>query len=178
MKKTLVSLLCICSLSLTACIGGSDKEDLGQWMQTASAGLHGKVEPLPELLAYQPYDIQYAAAGSPFAPQRLEEARRKAQGNRPNTNRAREILENYELNQLRLTGTINQSKQYFGLIQTPDGAIYRVKPGNYIGPNFGVVKRITETELALEETVEDINGEWIQQETSLYLLQQDQGQKP
>lgn len=178
MKKSLTCLLCISSITLTGCFGSSEKENLEQWMQSASAGLHGKVEPLPELLAYQPYDIQYASAGSPFAPQRLEEARKKAQGNRPNTNRVRELLENYELNQIRLTGTIKQNKQYFGLIQTPDGAIYRVKPGNYIGPNFGVVKRITETELVLEETVEDINGEWIQQETSLYLLLQDQGQKP
>ena len=83
-----------------------------------------------------------------------------------------------ELSQLKLTGTLRFNKQYFGLIQTPDNGIYRVRPGSFVGPNFGIVRKVSETEVVLEETVENINGEWVQQENTLYLLQQEQGAKP
>lgn len=170
-------LLLLCGLALTACMSG-EQENLDQWMQNAGKGLHGKVEPLPQIQPYQPYQYQSNELGSPFDPKRLQVARRKAQKNAPDTNRPREILENYELGQLKLSGTLLINKQYFGLVQTPEGGIYRVRAGSFIGPNFGIVRKVTDTEVRLEETVEDVNGEWVQQESTLHLLQQEQGSKP
>ena len=164
-----------CLLALTAC--GTEQESIEQWMQHAGKDLHGKVEPLPPLQPYQPYQFQSAQLGSPFDPSRLQLARNKVKG-LFNSNRPREVLENYELSQLKLTGTLRINKQYFGLIQTPDNGIYRVRPGSFVGPNFGIVRKVSETEVLLEETVENINGEWVQQENTLYLLQQEQGAKP
>ena len=170
-------MLVILGTSLLSACSSGEQENLDQWMQQASVGLHGKVEPLPEIQPYQPYQYTNAGLGSPFDSKRLQIARNKARANNPDVNRPREILENYELSQLKLTGTILMEKQYFGLVQTPDGGIYRVRPGSFIGPNFGVVRKVTETEVNLEETIEDVNGEWIQQESTLYLLQQEQGPK-
>jgi len=164
-----------CLLALSAC--GAEPESIEQWMQLAGKDLHGKVEPLPPLQPYEPYQFQSAQLGSPFDPARLQLARNKVKG-LFNSNRPREVLENYELSQLKLTGTLRINKQYFGLIQTPDNGIYRVRPGSFVGPNFGIVRKVNETEVVLEETVENINGEWVQQENTLYLLQQEQGAKP
>jgi type IV pilus assembly protein PilP len=36
---------------------------------------------------------------------------------------------------------------------------------------------VAETEIKLEETVEDVNGEWVKQDNNLYLLQ-EQGKTP
>lgn len=169
------ALILSCLLALTAC--GTEQESIEQWMQHAGKDLQGKVEPLPPIHPYEPYPFQSAQLGSPFDPARLQLARNKVKG-LFNSNRPREILENYELSQLKLTGTLRFNKQYFGLIQTPDNGIYRVRPGSFVGPNFGIVRKVSETEVVLEETVENINGEWVQQESTLYLLQQEQGAKP
>ena len=40
--------------------------------------------------------------------------------------------------------------------------MYRVKAGNYIGQNFGLITEITETEVKLKEIVEDSNGDWVE----------------
>lgn len=170
-------LMLLGTLSLSGCLG-HEPEDLDLWMRNAGQGLHGKVDPLPQIQPYQPYEYQSNALGSPFDQGRLQVARRKAQSNGPDSNRPREVLENYELGQLKLTGTLLINKQYFGLVQTPEGGIYRVRTGSFIGPNFGIVRKISENDVTLEETVEDVNGEWVQQESKLYLLQQEQGQKP
>ena len=45
-----------------------------------------------------------------------------------------EILENYELDKLKLVGTMLLQKERIGLIQTPEGGIYRVRIGSFIGP--------------------------------------------
>ena len=93
------------------------------------------------------------------------------------TGRPREVLENYELDRLKLVGTMLLKKERIGLIQTPEGGIYRVRIGSFIGPNYGIVRAVSETEIKLEETVEDVNGEWVKQDNNLYLLQ-EQGKAP
>ncbi|GHD71276.1 pilus assembly protein PilP [Vogesella fluminis] len=176
MKKTCRRIIILpCLLAVTAC--GAEQESIEQWMQHAGKDVHGKVEPLPPVQPYQPHPFQGAAPGSPFDPGRLQLARNKIKG-MLNSNRPREVLENYELSQLKLTGTLRLNNRYFGLVQTPDGNVHHVQPGNFVGPNFGIVRKVSETEVVLEETVENINGEWVQQKNTLYLLQQEQGAKP
>jgi type IV pilus assembly protein PilP len=41
--------------------------------------------------------------------------------------------------------------------------------GDYLGQNYGRILRITETEVALREIVQDAAGEWIERNTSLQL---------
>lgn len=50
-----------------------------------------------------------------------------------------------------------------------DGSVYQIKTGNYMGQNFGVVTKISETEVTLKELVEDLNGDWVERTTPLYL---------
>ena len=45
----------------------------------------------------------------------------------------------------------------------------KAQVGNHIGQNFGVVTRITETELFLTETVQDAAGEWVERPAKLIL---------
>ncbi|RBH35552.1 pilus assembly protein PilP, partial [Pseudomonas sp. MWU13-2860] len=86
----------------------------------------------------------------------------------------REALENYDLDKLAVVGVIRRSGTNYGLVRTPEGAVYRVQAGNYVGPHFGRIKKIGDTEIELTETVEDLNGEWVQRNTSLYLDEQGQ----
>ena len=177
MERTMSRRLPLTLLLLLAGCSLSGQDDLEQWMQQAGKGLHGQVEPLPEIVPYQPFQYQGQELLSPFDATRLQLARQSAQGKRQDSNRPREILENYDLDKLRLVGTLQLKKERLGLIQTPDGGIYRIGVGSFIGANYGIVRAVTETEIKLEETVEDINGEWVKQESYLYLLQ-EQGKTP
>ena len=47
--------------------------------------------------------------------------------------------------------------------------LYQVRPGNYLGQNFGRVTRITETEVVMREIVQDSAGEWIERAAALQL---------
>jgi type IV pilus assembly protein PilP len=44
-----------------------------------------------------------------------------------------------------------------------------VKPGNYLGQNYGKVTKISETEITLREIAQDAVGEWIERVVSLQL---------
>jgi len=59
-------------------------------------------------------------------------------------------------------------------VRTPEKDIYQVRPGNYLGQNFGVVTGITEAEVKLKELVQDGSGDWTERSTTLN-LQSDQG---
>jgi type IV pilus assembly protein PilP len=50
-----------------------------------------------------------------------------------------------------------------------ENLLYQVNPGDYIGQNYGKITKITETEVALREIVQDAAGEWIERTSTLQL---------
>ncbi len=162
-------LLSVLPLTLTGCFG-EENSDLKAWMAEQSEGLRGRVEPLPEVKPYQPFTYDAFTLPDPFKPSKMELA--KKAGNSalaPNTNRVKEVLENYDLEKLRMVGTLQQGKVIQALIKAPDGNLYRVKIGSYMGQDFGMVTNVTETEISLKEIVEDSGGDWVERTTTLAL---------
>lgn len=66
--------------------------------------------------------------------------------------RAKEHLENFDLEQLQYVGSIENSEGLSPIISAPDNAIYRLRLGNYVGKRMGVVKAITEDYIVIVET--------------------------
>jgi type IV pilus assembly protein PilP len=58
------------------------------------------------------------------------------------------------------------------IIRSAEGKIYTVKPGNYIGMNFGQIISITESEVKIKEMVQDSAGDWTERESSLQLVEE------
>jgi type IV pilus assembly protein PilP len=50
-----------------------------------------------------------------------------------------------------------------------DKSIFQAKVGNYIGQNFGMIIKITDTEVQLKEIVRDASGEWVERQSKLEL---------
>jgi type IV pilus assembly protein PilP len=50
-----------------------------------------------------------------------------------------------------------------------DKTVFQAKVGNYIGQNFGVITKITDTEVELKEIVRDASGEWTERKAKLEL---------
>jgi type IV pilus assembly protein PilP len=164
------TLLILASVAaLTGCLGEKNS-DLKAWMVEQSEGLRGKVEPLPEVRPYQPFTYDAFGLPDPFKPSKMELAKKAgSSGLAPNTNRVKEVLENYDLEKLRMVGTLQQGKTVQALIKAPDGNLYRVRVGSYMGQDFGMVTQVTETEVSLKEIVEDSGGDWVERTTTLSL---------
>ncbi|QLG89721.1 pilus assembly protein PilP [Chitinibacter bivalviorum] len=167
-------LLGLITTSLSGCFGDKNS-DLKAWMQEQSEGLRGRVEPLPEVKPYEPFTYNAFDLPDPFKPSKMELAKKGSGGGiAPNTNRVKEILESYDLEKLRMVGTLQQGKIIQALVKAPDGNLYRVKLGSYMGQNFGMVTKVTETEISLKEIVEDSGGDWVERTTTLSLDDSEQ----
>ena len=67
-----------------------------------------------------------------------------------------------------MVGSFSRQGQPVALVKV-DSLLYQVKPGNYLGQNYGRVVKIAETEITLREIVQDAVGEWIERPATLQL---------
>ena len=156
-------------VGMSAC--SADHDDLDQYINEIKARPGGRIDPLPEV---KPYEIfTYVADAeqirSPFMPDRPEVVAGSGTGPRPDADRSPEYLEGYSLDTLRMVGTLDISDTMYGLVQTSDGLIHRVVPGNYMGQNDGRIVEITESEIGMVEIISDGIGGYIERDAAISL---------
>lgn len=155
-------------LGLLAGCGGDEGDDLDKFMASAANDMGKGVEPLPEVLPYSP--LEYNADGTLTDPFRARKALSKDGALQPNTNRPKEALEAFPLESLKYVGSLSKNKSTYALIRTPDNTIQQVKAGNYVGPNFGLVTQINESDIVVKEIVQDdLTGDWVERNASINL---------
>jgi type IV pilus assembly protein PilP len=76
-----------------------------------------------------------------------------------------------------MVGTLEQKKDVFALIKTPDNNLFRVKPGNYLGQNFGRIVAISDSNIKLREIVQDNSGNWEEKDQTLQLQDEPEAKK-
>jgi type IV pilus assembly protein PilP len=160
---------------LLAGCGASDETELRQWMTTVKQSTRVTTQPVPPPKEFTPFVYDSGGAVEPFDPQKIlmavarqQQARASASAVKPDLERRREVLEGFPLDQIRMVGMMRQGGINVALLET-NGATHMVRVGNYLGQNFGVVTRITETELQLKEIVQDAAGEWVERPAKLEL---------
>ncbi|NNM60416.1 MAG: pilus assembly protein PilP [Legionellales bacterium] len=80
---------------------------------------------------------------------------------KPNMAHTRGPLEAFALSQLHMVGTMSEKSKVWALISAPDGAIYTIEVGQYIGQNYGKVTSITPEKITVQETLSDGLGGWL-----------------
>lgn len=171
---TLVSTVVVC-LVLTAC-SSSGQEELQQWMTEQRNLTRPKVEPLPEPTKFSPQAYTQEGAVEPFSPQKLTQAlnrdSNRATANAgliaPELSRRKEPLEAMPLDAVAMVGSLIKQGQPVALVRV-DNLLYQVRVGNYLGQNYGRITKISETEVALREIVQDAAGEWLERTATLQL---------
>jgi type IV pilus assembly protein PilP len=68
-----------------------------------------------------------------------------------------------------MVGTLELAGTNYGLIQTSDGLIHRVIPGNYMGQNDGRIVAVNESEIELIEIISDGIGGYLEREAAVGL---------
>lgn len=151
---------------------GADMDELQQWMEQQRRDARATIAPLVPPKKFLPQ--AYESAGiDPFSAQKLSVAI-KQEATQPNSlltaemNRRREPLENYPLDSMAMVGSLTRDNRRFALLRV-DNLLYQIKPGDYLGQNFGRVTKINETEITLREVVQDAAGEWIERTSTLQL---------
>ncbi len=169
LTRVLLTLL-FTTVGLGAC--GGDMDDLDQYINDVKARPGGRIEPLPEITPYEVFTYIADAEGrrSPFVPDSPQAvAGMAAGGTRPDPARSREFLEQFPLDTLRMVGTMELGETHFGLVQTSDGLIHRVVPGNYMGQNDGRIVTVNESEIELVEIISDGIGGYLEREAAVGL---------
>ena len=111
---------------------GSDLDELQAKVEQVKSAPGSGIEPLPEVKPYETYDYAAADQRSPFEPG-IPASANAPNAIRPDSSRPREFLEQFSLDTLRMVGTVKLRGKLFGLVQTQDGLVHRVLPGNHIG---------------------------------------------
>ena len=157
-------------IGIAAC--GGQMDDLDQYINEVKARPGGRIEPLPEITPYEGFTYVADAQGvrSPFVPDTPQVTTTGVGGGiRPDSQRSREFLEGFPLDTLRMVGTMDMGETMYGLVQTSDGLIHRVVPGNYLGQNDGRINEIDESEIELIEIISDGIGGYIERDAAISL---------
>jgi type IV pilus assembly protein PilP len=164
LAAALLAALLASAVGLAGC--GSGTTDLKRELDEMKKRPGGRIEPLPEVKPYESFAYDPANLRSPFQPS-VPVVAPGAGGLRPDTHRNREFLEGFSLDTLKMVGTLRQGGRVFGLVQTKDGLIHRVLPGNYVGQSDGRVSAITDSKITVVEIVPDGLGGYMERPAAL-----------
>ena len=163
----------IAPILLAAC-GSEEHTDIKQWMKEATKDVRGRVPPLPEIKPFPVVSYDASDLIDPFQPSKIQAEKKTSGGGvRPDFDRRKEELEKYALGTLRFVGLLRNDKMLNALI-VADNRIYRVKIGNHLGQDYGMVTDIQVapglgegSKLILKELVQDPSGEWVERDAAL-----------
>lgn len=164
-----VALMVVCA---TGCSSGHDFADLDAFMAEKDAQRPRPIDPLPEFSPYEPFVYSAANLRSPFEPpQEIKPVDRSR--SRPNVtpdfNRTKQYLEQFNMAELMMVGTLSQGASLFGLVRDSSGGVHRVQNGDYMGTDHGRIHVIGEARIELIEIVPDGAGGWVERERTVAL---------
>ena len=149
---------------LVAC--GDNSESLNDYINKVKSRNAGQIEPLPVPVPYKQYAYPKKQNRDPF----VKVVERSSNPGKPDLNRPKQPLEAFAIDSLRMVGTVDQDGQLQAVIAAPDGVVYRVGQGGFIGQNFGQITSVNEKEISVEESVEN-NGTWEKRPVKLTLVE-------
>ncbi|WP_066702078.1 pilus assembly protein PilP [Curvibacter delicatus] len=162
-------------LVLTGC-GASSEDELRQWMAEQRSQTRPRVTPIPEPKQFKPEPYAQAGAVEPFSKEKLAQALKRESSQSavssaliaPELARRKEPLEAFPLDSMTMVGSLLKEGKPVALVKV-DNLLYQVRPGNYLGQNYGRITKITETQVTLREIAQDAVGEWVERPATLQL---------
>jgi len=176
MKRGAIRLaLSLALLAGLAACSSDNLDDLRSYIDEVKASKGGRIDPVPEFKPFETVGYDLESQRDPFSPsvQRKPDqvAGSTGQGVQPDPTRRREALEEFPLDSLKMTGTLEAGSQRWAIVSAPDGVIYRVRTGNYIGQNNGKIIDVSDQKLSVTEIVPDGLGGWRIRESTVALIQ-------
>lgn len=161
-------------LGLTGC-ASDDKSDLMNYVNEVKSRPAGRITPLPEFKGYESYTYKPEGLRDPFKAGSeeayLEAAGGQGDGMQPDLTRNKEPLESFPLDALQYVGHLEQGGKMWAIVTAPDGYVYRVQEGNYLGQNYGRIIGIGESQIDVRELVSNGLGGWTERDAVLAIAE-------
>ena len=172
MSHRVTALLLLALAGLLAGCGEGEYGDLKEELNKIAKDLPRSVPALPVVKPYEPVAYQASDLPDPFGPAKIELVTKTAVSLtsklKPDDTRQKEPLEAFPLETLKMVGVLKSGQQTFAVVRA-DASLYRVKAGNYMGQNFGLITEVTENDIKLRELVQDAGGDWTERVSAIQL---------
>mgnify|MGYP000264601898 CR=1 FL=1 len=164
------------SVVLSACGGGGQHQDLQDYIEETKRRPSGQIDPLPPFVPYESFSYGAMTLRSPFDPpveDQIEVLLSQGKDIKPDFNREKEYLEEFNFASLSMVGTLVQGNAVWVLINDSEGGIHRVTEGNFIGKNHGRIVKAAPRQLNVIEIVPDGADGWVERPKVLQLVEKD-----
>lgn len=160
-------------VALIALLSACDEErdsDLKTWMAEVRQRHHAHTLSVPAAAEATEFRYVPGSRRDPFDLLKLSAADEQQTGDvlQPDLRRAREPLESYPLDSLRLIGSLRRGHDVVALVEA-DKLVYPLRVGAHLGQDFGKVIAIGEKSIDIEELVPESGGRWTQRRVQLVL---------
>lgn len=159
-------------LALSGCGGGQEFAELRRQLDEIRERPRGAIQPPPEFEAKPLHSYSSHKLRNPFqVPAGYDlVADTEVKAVAPDLTRPREYLEQFNIEALRMKGTIQkEGESLVALVDDGTGGTHPVRPGNYLGKNFGRVVSVDETKLSVMEIVPDGHDGWVERPRTIRL---------
>lgn len=171
-----LSRLALITTLLVGCAGGSGFSDLDRFMKEVDSKPRGRIEPLPEVQVYRAFTYGAAGSRSPFlAPAEVVvndiQITEDQSTVKPDLDRPQEVLESFQLTQLKMVGTLRRGVEntLWALVSDNEGGVHMAKSGQYMGRNHGRIVDIADGRIDMIEIVPNGHGGWLERPRTVAL---------
>lgn len=166
--------LILLSVLAVGCGKSANTSDLKNYVDGVLSTPNGQIEPIPTFKPYELFSYDASHLRSPFMlPEAIEQEKKKISidsGMKPDLDRAKEYLEQFDLPSLQMVGNLRRPEQeMWALIKDPRGNVVRLKVGEYLGKNHGKVTSIEEGVVNITELVPNGIGAWIERPRAMVI---------
>ncbi len=160
------------AMLVTGC--AADFDELQGWIDNERRAVQPRVRALQPPRPFNPEAYESSQAVEPFSTQKLSVAARQESTTQPNSaiaaelNRRKDPLEAFPLDTMVMVGSLARQGRAVALLRV-DSLLYMVKPGDYLGQNYGRVTKVDEARVEIRELVQDATGEWVTRTAVLHL---------
>lgn len=147
-------------------------DDLVAFMAQVKAAPGGRIEPVPTFAPYKPFDYSAISLRAPFDMPvlvKIDDIAASAEVDAPSTTRAKELLEQFSIESLRMVGTFEKDSELWALLDDGEGNVHPVKNGNYIGKNYGKIVATATTYIQVVEVISNGANGWVERPRVLEL---------
>lgn len=169
-RAVTMALMLAATLVLSGCTRGMS--DLRDWVAQEKARKGQPIQPLPVIKTFETFKYDDQEQRDPFSPSATElesNGATASSGPRPDADRAREPLESFALDSLKMVGTIGSGPGAIALVKDPGRVIHQVRRNEYMGQNYGRVTAISDDHIELVELISNGSGGWMERPASIAL---------
>lgn len=158
---------------IAALFFGDPTAEMNSELQAIDSMVVPQIAPVPEFTAGTPVSYEVKELRNPFIRASLHREMKLYAPKRVVVNeaRAKQPLELYALESLKMIGVVKKSANYDAMILSPNGQVQVVRVGDYLGQNHGRVTKIESDSMVIAEAIPDGDNGYIEHSRTMVVVE-------